>query len=58
LAVVLSASFQKLNTTGHIMRVALPYVPGFLSFREGAPTIKAVRGLDPKPTLLFVDAAE
>ncbi len=54
-AVVLSASFQKLDTAGHIMRAALPYVPGFLSFREGAPAIKAVRGLDPKPTLLFVD---
>jgi deoxyribonuclease V len=54
-AVVLSASFQKLNTSGHIMRAALPYVPDFLSFREGAPAIKAVRGLDPKPTLLFVD---
>ncbi len=54
-AVVLSASFQKLNTAAHIMRAALPYVPGFLSFREGASATKAVRDLDPKPTLLFVD---
>ncbi|VVB69395.1 Endonuclease V [uncultured archaeon] len=37
------------------MRAALPYVPGFLSFRKGAVAAKAVRGLDPKPTLLFVD---
>jgi len=54
-AVVLSPSFRILCTASQIMRAALPYVPGFLSFREGAPATKAVRGLDPKPTLLFVD---
>ncbi|MCX6669582.1 MAG: endonuclease V [Methanothrix sp.] len=54
-AVVLSPSFRVLCTASHIMRAALPYVPGFLCFREGAPATKAVRDLDPKPMLLFVD---
>ncbi len=39
----------------HAMKAAMPYVPGFLSFREGPPAIKAVRALDTRPTLLFVD---
>jgi len=46
---------NSLDSDSHIMRAALPYVPGFLCFREGAPATKAVRCLDPKPTLLFVD---
>jgi deoxyribonuclease V len=39
----------------HTMKAAVPYVPGFLSFREGPAAINAVRALDRRPTLLFVD---
>ena len=33
----------------------LPYVPGFLSFREGPPLAAAVRRLSRRPDLLIVD---
>ncbi len=39
----------------YIEKAAIPYVPGFLSFREGSPAIKALRRLKIKPTLIFVD---
>ena len=32
-----------------------PYIPGFLSFREGSPAIKAISTPRNRPTLLFVD---
>jgi deoxyribonuclease V len=32
-----------------------PYIPGFLSFREGISAIKAIMSLRNRPTLLFVD---
>jgi deoxyribonuclease V len=32
-----------------------PYIPGFLSFREGPSAVKAIRALGKCPTLLFVD---
>lgn len=54
-AVVLDRSLKILNTSGCALKAVMPYVPGFLSFREGAAAIKAVRGLCPKPTVLFVD---
>jgi len=54
-AVVFNRSMQILSISRSRYKAALPYVPGFLSFREGAPAIKAVRDLDVKPTLLFVD---
>ncbi len=54
-AVVLDRSLKILNASGCALRAAMPYVPGFLFFREGAAATKAVRGLDPRPTVLFVD---
>ncbi len=54
-AVVLGPDGDVRSRACHSMRAAMPYVPGFLSFREGPPAIKAVRALDIKPTLLFVD---
>jgi len=36
-------------------RVKFPYVPGFLSFREGPITLKAFRGLSHTPDLLLFD---
>jgi deoxyribonuclease V len=54
-ALVFDRSMQILSISHSRYKEALPYVPGFLSFREGAPAIGAVRGLGIKPTLLFVD---
>lgn len=54
-AVVLGLDGDVRSRACHAMKAAMPYVPGFLSFREGPSAIKAVRALDIKPTLLFVD---
>ncbi|MDM7913072.1 MAG: endonuclease V [Methanotrichaceae archaeon] len=54
-AVVLGPEGDVRDKASHTMKAAIPYVPGFLSFREGPAAIKAVRALDVRPTLLFVD---
>ncbi len=54
-AVVLDKSLKITDKASHSMKAAVPYVPGFLSFREGPPAIKALRKLKVKPTLIFVD---
>jgi deoxyribonuclease V len=54
-AVVLGPDGSVRSRASHTMKAAIPYVPGFLSFREGTAAIKAVRALDVRPTLLFVD---
>lgn len=54
-AVVLGPEGGVRSRACHSMKASIPYVPGFLSFREGPPAIKAVRALDIEPTLLFVD---
>lgn len=36
-------------------KIPFPYIPGFLSFREGPAIIKAVKKLDRWPDLLLVD---
>ena len=38
-----------------VARTALPYIPGFLSFREGPHLAEAVRRLSKRPDLLIVD---
>lgn len=38
-----------------ILPLTFPYVPGYLSFREGPAIIKAVRKLKKKPELLILD---
>ena len=35
--------------------VRLPYIPGFLSFREGRASISAIRKLKQKPDVVIVD---
>jgi deoxyribonuclease V len=54
-AVVLDQFLKLRKASGCALKAAMPYVPGFLSFREGAAAVKAVRELDPEPSLLFVD---
>lgn len=38
-----------------VARPALPYIPGFLSFREGPHLAEAVRRLSKRPDILIVD---
>lgn len=54
-AVVLGTGGKLLSKASYALMTSMPYVPGFLSFREGPAAIKAVRALESKPTLLFVD---
>jgi deoxyribonuclease V len=54
-AVVLDKSQKITGKACHSMKAAVPYVPGLLSFREGPAALQAVRKLEIKPTLIFVD---
>lgn len=54
-AVVLDRSLKTIDKASYAMNAAIPYVPGFLSFREGPAAIKALKKLKVKPTLIFVD---
>ncbi len=54
-AVVLGPDGDVRDKASYAMKAAVPYVPGFLSFREGPAAIKAISALDVRPTLLFVD---
>lgn len=38
-----------------ITKVYFPYVPGFLSFREGPAIIEAIRGLKTRPDMILFD---
>ncbi|MFB3763708.1 MAG: endonuclease V [Methanotrichaceae archaeon] len=53
-AVVLR-QFEIIDAACHAEEASIPYVPGFLSFREGPPAIMALGRLKIKPTLIFVD---
>lgn len=44
-----------LQDTSFKGKIPFPYIPGFLSFREGPAIIKAVKKLDRWPDLLLVD---
>ncbi len=38
-----------------ITKASFPYIPGFLSFREGEAIIEAIKGLKTKPDLILFD---
>ncbi|HII71701.1 TPA: endonuclease V [Candidatus Woesearchaeota archaeon] len=38
-----------------VMKAQMQYIPGFLSYREGPAIVEAVRKLEQRPDLLFVD---
>lgn len=54
-AVLLDSCLEVISTSCHAMRAAIPYLPGLLSFREGAPAVMAIRALHPRPDIVFVD---
>ena len=54
-AVVLGRSFDVIEMADCALKTSFPYISGLLSFREGPSAICAVRMLENRPTLLFVD---
>lgn len=44
-----------LEETHAITKVSFPYIPGFLSFREGPAAIKAINNLKIKPDIVLFD---
>jgi deoxyribonuclease V len=48
-------SLELLETRWHYGEVTLPYIPGFLAFREAPNLLKAYELLDKKPDLIMVD---
>ena len=38
-----------------VTKVLFPYIPGFLSFREGQAVIRAIHGLKNKPDVIIFD---
>ncbi|NJN63842.1 MAG: endonuclease V [Acidobacteria bacterium] len=48
-------SRETIATATHTGRAAVPYVPGFLSFREGPPVIEALARLGVEPDILLCD---
>jgi len=44
-----------LEESSAVARVLVPYIPGFLSFREGPVIIRAIKGLKIRPDLILFD---
>ncbi len=60
-AVIAVATLYEFPEISHLQdafftgKISFPYIPGFLSFREGPALIEAVKKLDRRPDLLLVD---
>lgn len=54
-AVALDSSLRPVSKSWAVLETTFPYLPGLLSFREGPAALEAVKKLDTRPTLLFVD---
>ncbi len=48
-------ALSHLTDTHSIEKTSFPYIPGFLSFREGPAVIKALKGLPVQPDLILFD---
>jgi deoxyribonuclease V len=48
-------SLEPVEDSTVVMEVRLPYITGYLSFREGEAIVAAVHGLSRRPDLLLVD---
>lgn len=54
-AVTLGQSFEVIAHSSCSVKTSFPYIPGLLSFREGPASIRSIKKLFPRPTLVFVD---
>jgi deoxyribonuclease V len=54
-AVALDPSLSLISKSWAVLETSFPYLPGLLSFREGPAAVEAIRRLEAKPTILFVD---
>lgn len=54
-AVALGPDRAILDCAHSVRKARIPYVPGYLSYREGPVALEALERLRPKPTLLFVN---
>lgn len=45
----------KVASATSVLKVAMPYIPGFLSFREAPALMEAIEGLPARPDLLICD---
>jgi len=54
-AVAFDPDLAILDCAHSVRKARIPYVPGYLSYREGPAALEALESLKPKPTLLFVN---
>lgn len=54
-AVTFNSSLRPHSKSWALLETTFPYFPGLLSFREGPAAMEAVKRLETRPTLLFVD---
>ena len=54
-AVAFDSSLRPISKSWAILETTFPYLPGLLSFREGPAALEALRRLETRPTILFVD---
>jgi deoxyribonuclease V len=56
-AIVAMRGGEVIERASAVSPLAIPYVPGLLSFREGGPILDAARELDREPDLLLFDGS-
>ena len=56
-AVVCLRGGEVIERAHAVSELAVPYIPGLLSFREGGPIVDALTELDTEPDLLFFDGS-
>jgi deoxyribonuclease V len=54
-AVAFDSSLLPHSKSWAVLDTTFPYLPGLLSFREGPAALEAVKSLETRPTILFVD---
>ena len=54
-AVAFDSFLRPISKSWALLETTFPYLPGLLSFREGPAAMEAVKRLETRPTLLFVD---
>ncbi|MDH4218660.1 MAG: endonuclease V [Candidatus Aminicenantes bacterium] len=54
-AVLKIPEFELMEVVGEVREVSIPYIPGYLNFREGPAFIKAFRRLKNNPDVTLID---